>query len=612
MKTKIFTLFVVLLATTNLWAYDFEIDGIYYNITSENTVEVTAKSCVDKDGLRWNEDWNIDVVIIPATVTYNSNIYNVTSIGENAFRECKSLISATLPNSITTILNGAFSDCTELKLINIPDGVKTIGSNEQTTGAYTSGAFLNCCSLVDITIPNSIVSIEGLAFADCTGLTTITIPNSVTTIYESAFREVPNVMYSGMAEGYPWGARSVNGYIEGWLVYKDASKSQLLACSSAATDEINLPNSVTSIGERAFYNCTSIFSITIPNSATSIGEYAFCGCSSIFTITIPNSVTSIGLGAFEYIPNIVYHGTAEGAPWGAQYHNAYVEGWLLYSDASKNHILTCSYRAYGEIEIPNSVTTIEDYAFAGCNDITSVNIPNSVTLLGESSFSGCRSLTKINVALENQNYSDIDGVLFDKTQNTLIQYPCGRHGTYTVPSSVKYIGEGAFEYCINLTSITIPNSVIEIKDYAFYECSNLNSITIPNSTISIGHSAWRNCTNLNFVIIGNSVTQIGKRAFEDCTNLTSITSYAINPPICGEYIFENVNKYIPLNVLKESLLKYQIAEHWREFIHINGIETPSNIENTNVNSENPIKFLLNGQINILNKSKTYNVIGQEL
>lgn len=605
-------LLVALFATTALWAYDFEIDGIYYNITSENTVEVTAKSCVDKVGLRWNEDWNIDVVIIPATVTYNSNIYNVTSIGENAFRECKSLISATLPNSITTILNGAFSDCTELKLINIPDGVKTIGSNEQTTGAYTSGAFLNCCSLVDITIPNSIVSIEGLAFADCTGLTTITIPNSVTTIYESAFRDVPNVMYSGMAEGYPWGARSVNGYIEGWLVYKDASKSQLLACSSAATDEINLPNSVTSIGERAFYNCTSIFSITIPNSVTSIGEYAFLGCSSIFTITIPNSVTSIGLGAFEYIPNIVYHGTAEGAPWGAQYHNAYVEGWLLYSDASKNHILTCSYRAYGEIEIPNSVTTIEDYAFAGCNDITSVNIPNSVTLLGESSFSGCRSLTKINVALENQNYSDIDGVLFDKTQNTLIQYPCGRHGAYAIPGGVTCIGEVAFEYCINLTSITIPNSVIDIKDYAFYECCNLNSITIPNSTINIGEAAFGDCTNLTSVVIGNSVKCIGYGAFEDCTSLTSITSYAINPPICGEYVFENVNKYIPLNVPKESLVKYQIAEYWREFIHINGIEIPSNIENTYVGSETPIKFLSNGQINILNNGKTYNVMGQEL
>jgi hypothetical protein len=419
-------------------------------------------------------------------------------------------------------------------------------------------------------------------------------------------------MYSGMAEGYPWGARSVNGYIEGWLVYKDASKSQLLACSSAATDEINLPNSVTSIEERAFYNCTSIFSITIPNSATSIGEYAFWGCSSIFTITIPNSVTSIGLGAFEYIPNIVYHGTAEGAPWGAQYHNAYVEGWLLYSDASKNHILTCSYRAYGEIEIPNSVTTIEDYAFEGCNDITSVNIPNSVTLLGESSFSGCRSLTKINVALENQNYSDIDGVLFDKTQNTLIQYPCGRHGAYAIPGGVTCIGEVAFEYCINLTSITIPNSVIDIKDYAFYECCNLNSITIPNSTINIGEAAFGDCTNLTSVVIGNSVKCIGYGAFEDCTSLTSITSDAINPPICGEYVFENVNKYIPLNVPKESLVKYQIAEYWREFIHINGIEIPSNIENTYVGSETPIKFLSNGQINILNNGKTYNVMGQEL
>jgi hypothetical protein len=241
-----------------------------------------------------------------------------------------------------------------------------------------------------------------------------------------------------------------------------------------------------------------------------------------------------------------------------------------------------------------------------------VNIPNSVTLLGESSFSGCRSLTKINVALENQNYSDIDGVLFDKTQNTLIQYPCGRHGAYAIPGGVTRIGEVAFEYCINLTSITIPNSVIDIKDYAFYECCNLNSITIPNSTINIGEAAFGDCTNLTSVVIGNSVKCIGYGAFEDCTSLTSITSYAINPPICGEYVFENVNKYIPLNVPKESLVKYQIAEYWREFIHINGIEIPSNIENTYVGSETPIKFLSNGQINILNNGKTYNVMGQEL
>ncbi|MBO7234403.1 MAG: leucine-rich repeat domain-containing protein [Paludibacteraceae bacterium] len=585
MKTKIFTLFVVLLATTNLWAYAFEVDGIYYNITSENTAKVTYKSRVDKGLPRWNEDWNIDVVIIPATVTYNSNIYNVTSIGENAFRECKSLISATLPNSITTIHNGAFSDCINLKSINIPDGVKTIGSNENTSGTHTSGAFYNCCSLVDITIPNSIVSIEGLAFADCTGLTTITIPNSVTTIYESAFRDVPNVMYSGMAEGYPWGARSVNGYIEGWLVYKDASKSQLLACSSAATDEINLPNTVTSIGDEAFSYCSSLTSITIPNSVTSIGDYAFFECSSIFTITIPNSVTSIGYGAFLYIPNIVYHGTAEGAPWGAQYHNAYVEGWLLYSDASKNHILKCSYRAYGEIEIPNSVTTIEDYAFEDCSSLTSITIPNSVTSIGEEAFYNCSSLTSVTIpnsvtSIGEGAFMDCskltsvtigesvttigDGAFMDCSKLTSVTIPnsvtsignmafsgCSGLTSVTIGESVTSIGDEAFSDCTSLTSITIPNSVTSIGGWAFSSCSSLTSITIPNSVTSIGDGAFMDCEKLGTVILGDKVKEIGEEAFNGCNKLYHIYCYAPEPPMAYESSFANynVNLYVPCNYL---------------------------------------------------------------
>jgi hypothetical protein len=181
----------------------------------------------------------------------------------------------------------------------------------------------------------------------------------------------------------------------------------------------------------------------------------------------------------------------------------------------------------GAVTIPATlrglpVTSISGAAFYGCTSLTSITIPSSVTSISEEAFFGCTTLTAIAVDPANPSFTSADGVLFDKSQTTLIACPGGKTGAYTIPNSVTSISDGAFG-CTSLTSITIPNSVTSISDGTFYGCTNLTSITIPNSVTSIGELTFSDCTSLTSITIPNSVTNISDWAFGGCTNLTSVT-----------------------------------------------------------------------------------------
>jgi hypothetical protein len=178
--------------------------------------------------------------------------------------------------------------------------------------------------------------------------------------------------------------------------------------------------------------------------------------------------------------------------------------------------------ALTSVTIPGSVTSIGVGVFEYCSRLTSVTIANSVTNIGGEAFFDCESLTSITVDTANPAYSSMNGVLFDKAQATLLQFPAGLGGSYTISNSVTSIGDFAFEFS-SLTSVTIPNSVTSIGgNYAFANCTSLTSVTIPNSVTSIGFSAFNACRILSSVTIPNSVTNIGEEAFQD-TGLTSIT-----------------------------------------------------------------------------------------
>ena len=372
----------------------------------------------------------------------------------------------TIDYGVTSIGKYAFRSCKNLTSVTMPNSLTSIGEN----------SFDACIDLTSMIIPDSVKSIGEHAFYTCTSLKNVTIGNSLNMISNFVFvgcNSLENIMVDENNLNYS----SIDG-----VLFNKKKTELILYPVGNSRNAYSIPNSVTSIGYYAFWGCTNLRNIKIPNNVESIGDYAFYNCTSLTSVTIPNSVTSIGNDAFYGCSSLT------------------------------------------SVTIPNSVTSIGNNAFYGCSSLTSVTIPDSVTSIGYSALSSCTSLTSIEVSYDNENYSSVDGVLFDKDKTKLIQYPAGSNRTiYSIPNSVISIGSDAFVGCTSLTSVTIPNSVTSIGGSAFSGCTNLTSITIPDSVTSIGSYAFEDCTSLTSVTIGNSVTSIGGSAFSGCTSLTSIT-----------------------------------------------------------------------------------------
>ena len=439
---------------------------------------------------------------------------SVTSIGAYAFSDCWDLTSITIPDSVTTIGESAFNACSSLTTISLScksslkrsdfgkqaDLVSytshTLNKTEAKAATCTENGnkeYWTCehCKkyfLSDDANPETAKAVEQ---SECM-IPAIQHKNAIIQNASEPTETAPG--YSGdrycpdcdtiVEKGYTyWNEDNLTWklYADGTLnisgagAMKDYDYDNNPSPASQKKDSVKkvvIEDGVTSIGNSAFFYCTSLTSITIPNSVTSIEPYAFYNCNSLTSITIPNSVTSIGNFAF--------------------------------SDCSS---LT-------SITIPDSVTSIGNYAFAYCEGLTSITIPDSVTSIGAYAFSYCSSLTSITIP---DSVTSIGNGAFDN---------CSSLTSITISDRVTSIKPYAFSYCSSLTSITIPNSVTSIENFAFSKCSSLTSITIPDSVTSIGYAAFSDCSSLKIISLSCKST-LKKSDFGDQADLVSYTSHTL-------------------------------------------------------------------------------------
>jgi hypothetical protein len=476
---------------------------------------------------------------------------SVTVIGDSAFDDCYYLTSVTMGNNVTSIGNWAFFS-SGLSSLAIGSGVSTIGD----------AAFYECVNLTSLTIPNHVTSIGSETFDSCYNLTNVVIGSGVTDIGTYAFAyclSLHQAYFQGNAPTVDGGAGSLDNtvfYGETQL-YSGGTGTAYVAPDTAGWGSTfgGWPVAIWSTPATDFTYVTNGAAITITGyigtngnvvipdlingyPVTSIADIACYQNRHLSRVTIGNNITNIGWMAFGYC-SVLTNVTA-----GAANQNYASAGGVLFDKAMKT-VVVCPAGLAGSYAIPNTVTNIGVGAFITCSSLTNVTIPNSVTSIGEDAFTFCSSLTSamipssvtsidilpfgycgsltnITVAGANSNYVSVGGVLYDKAQTSLIQYPGGMSGSYAMPNSVLNLGIGAFAGCAGLTNVTLGNQVTNISVSAFSSCSGLMSITIPDSATSIGLQAFDECSSLASVIIGNGVTNIDMFAFINCTSLTNV------------------------------------------------------------------------------------------
>ena len=580
----------------------FEVNGLTYKVTSisPNEVQVGAQL-----GTPATNNFDVEGVInIPSSVMDpDGKSYSVTGIGPSAFASCKKLTEVKIPKSVTTIGTMAFEGCSGITSITLPDGLKSIASN----------AFSGCTSLVSVAIPKGITNVEHLIFSGCTSLTTVvcgsnlgaTAFNGCTALTDVTFTEGVTIISKAVFQDCS-SLRNVT--IPSTVTSIGYGAFQF--CTSLAN--VTLPEGLESIGESAFYECISLQSIVIPSSVKEIGRSAFRRCDALTAIyidmdswcrmsvgdliaqyedwykvlyldhikateitdlIIPEGVTKLSDNVFNILKNLksvtfpasmtdfsslnfekctslnaihikdlkVWLNTKfEGIAPVYRYNPLYYAKHLFVNDTEVKDLV-----------IPEGVSVINDFAFYGCEGLTSVTFPEGVTTIGSFAFSGCTGLTSV-----------------------------------TIPKSLTYIGGRAFSGCTALNAVHISDvaawcaipfldskgsNPLALAGHLFMNGQEVKDLVIPEGVTSIGAYAFYGCTDLTSVTIPTTLRNVGEEAFDYNTSLSSVhikdlaawckieygtttafPSYATsNPLYCAKHLYINGQEVTDLVIPEE-------------------------------------------------------------
>ena len=528
----------------------------------------------------------------------------VTSLGEFAFSDCSKLETVVLPSSLTSLGSRAFEYCSSLKSIDIPGSLATISTMafercsslasvtlNEGLQAIEGGAFRNCVALESITFPESFASIETEVFSGCTSLLSVTMKGSTPPVPPSEYwgtfsgetvKSGVLTVPAGSKEAYKasrvWGVFAniieegvAVEIVDGLRFVKDAIYYEVVSAADKTVEvtfggetpteimgeytgnvvvpqtvnyenidfkvigvcdeafyrsyslvSVTLPEGMKYIGKSAFGQCYELASVTLPEGLETIDYAAFSECS-LTSVTLPASLTSLDAHAFSQCANVSSIKVKEGnTVYDSRNNcNAVIE-------TKSNKLIWGCYNTV----VPKGVTSIGDWAFRYCSNLTSITLPAGVTSIGGEAFYYCKKMTSI-----------------------------------VIPESVTSLGNKAFMGCESLKSIVLPSNISNIAFDTFYGCASLATVVLPSNLESIGDGAFRNCSSLVSITIPASVQSVDSYAFYDCLSLDSLFMERQTPPVAYDYTFNTFTNTV-LTVPVGAKSAYKSANVWKNFVTI--------------------------------------------